>query len=55
VYLQIPRYRLEEQRSMASERKQLRGGGNGETDKQELCVLRQNIDAFWRKSGRAER
>lgn len=39
---------------MASEKRQLRGRGNGETDRKDLCVERQNIDTFWKKSRRAE-
>lgn len=39
---------------MASEKRQLRGRGNGETDRKDLCVERQNIDIFWKKSRRAE-
>lgn len=34
----------------AAERRREQG-----TDKKDLCALRQNIDAFWRKSRRAER
>lgn len=39
---------------MASEKRQLRGRGIGETDRKDLCAERQNIDTFWKKCRRAK-
>lgn len=39
---------------MASEKIQMRGRRIRETDRKDLCVERQNIYTFWKKSRRAE-